>query len=293
MEKLFIWLDKNKKKDTIIILFLKLVYSIEICTYPHVILSGLLGMFLPTIWTTHQNWAIVGGVLFIVENIVFCLCEKYHDRAYNERMYSEKVLENLSILLNSMNIYIHDTIEWKKNIFIKTSEMVCEKIREDFYNIYNCRTRVSVEYTFEKEINKVQHICRKMAGRASADRLQGKQATELDKREKYFSYKIFINDKIGINHLTNDEINDEKIWYKNPSHNVNVLQYVALANSFNNRSVSFILQIDFLDDFCFGYNNTEDEVSLFVNAYLKPYLNIVSMAYLLGCSKKWKIGEPK
>ena len=53
----------------------------------------------------------------------------------------------------------------------------------------------------------------------------------------------------------------------------------------------FILQIDCLDSFVFGKNNTDKEVKKFANEYLKPYVNIISIGYLLGRNKKGIVGE--
>lgn len=291
MNCFFEWLDQNKEKDLIRIQICKIIYSIEIVTIPHVTMSAVMGIIIPILWEKVLWIAIVLLVLFISENSVFCICEKYHVKAFEDRKFAASILADQSALLNSIGIMINDTPSWRAEIFKKTCDMVCAKLHEEFKNVYKCDVRVSIEYTFEKEVNGVKDICRKMAGRCSGDRIQTKKACRLSQRDKYYSYKIFKDNIIGIHYLNREDISNGDKWYKNPNHNVEVIQYVALANSFNEQEVSFILQIDCLDSFVFGKNNTDKEVKKFANEYLKPYVNIIGIGYLLGRNKKGIVGE--
>lgn len=285
----FGWLDKNKDKDILRIQFLKLIYSIEISTTPHVVISVVLEILIPVLWTDRFILAICILLFLVLENICYCICEKYHVKKFEERKFATSILEDNSALLKSIEILINDTPSWKTEIFSKTCQMICEKIHEEFKEVYKCNVRVSVEYTFEKDQNCVNEIFRKMAGRSSDNRNQPKKATKLSSRKKYYSYKIFTENMRGINYL---EINNPpKNWYNNPSHNVKVEQYLGLAHSFNDKDVSFILQIDCLDKFNFGKDNTDEEIKRFVNSYLTPHVNIISIAYLLCKNKKGKVGE--
>ena len=73
---------------------------------------------------------------------------------------------------------------------------------------------------------------------------------------------------------------------------MNVKHYIGIAVSADNpKSVAFILQIDFLDDFSFGENNNNDDIKDFVNKYILTYVNTLKMAYLLGLNKNKKISE--
>ena len=289
--RFFEWLDCNKSKDLLRVQLCKLIYTIEIATIPHIVISAISGIIIPILWTNHFIYAIYLLIFFILENISYYICEKYHVKTFDERKFATNLLEDQSALLNSLAIMINDNQSWKTEIFKKTCDMVCTKIHEEFKNVYKCDVRVSVEYIFEKNIDGVNEICRKMAGRCSNSRSQSKRATKLISRRKYYSYKIFNENLIGIHYLVKDDIDNQEIWFKNPQHNIEVIQYVGLANSFNDQDVSFILQIDCLDNFNFGNNNTEKEMKRFVNTYLKPYVNIISIAYLLGRNKNGKVGE--
>lgn len=291
IRRFFSWLDIHKNEDHIFVQILELVYTIEICTFPHVVVSAVIGMIVPIVWGKSLGWSIFLLALFLAENVGYCICESYHDRAYEQRKLTEDILRDQSNLMSSMSILIHDTSDWKTQVFKKTSQQVCEKIREMFLVVFNSHTRVSVEYTFEKESNQNRIIYRKMAGRTSDNRSEVKKATELSSREGYYSHKIFSEKLIRTHYLTEREINDDHVWYKNPAHTAKVIQYVALVHSFNDADISFILQIDFLGRFSFGDNESGEEVEYFVNTYLKPYVNVVSIAYLLGCNENGKMDE--
>ena len=43
-----------------------------------------------------------------------------------------------------------------------------------------------------------------------------------------------------------------------------------------------VLQIDFLDDFKFGKDDTEEEIKNFVDKYSLSYVNVVTLSYLLN-----------
>jgi len=291
MSCFFDWLDKNKEKDSIIIQICKIIYTIEIKTVPHIIFTTIMGIIIPILWGEVRRFSIVLLILLVLQNIAFWICDRYHVRVFEERKFAASILADQSALLNSMTIMIHDTSTWKTEIFKKTCDMVCARLHEEFKNVYKCNVRVSIEYTFEKEFNGVKKLCRKMAGRCSGDRSQTKKATKLSNRNKYFSYKIFKENLIGIHYLKENDLKDKTKWYKNPNHSIEVIQYIALASSFNDKDVSFVLQVDCLEPFTFGEKDTYEEMKKFANVYLKPYVNMISLAYLLGRNKKGLIGE--
>lgn len=169
-------------------------------------------------------------------------------------------------------------------------DAVCSKIHEEFKEVYKCDVRVSVEYVFEKNTDNSIDTYRKMAGRYSNERVKPKKATTLSSREKYFSYKIFHNNLGGLHVLNEEDFSNPDIWYAT-EHNIKIYHYLGIANSFNDKDVVFILQIDCLQNFNFGNNNSDKDIKSFVDAYIKPYANIISVAYLLGRNKNGKVGE--
>ena len=72
-------------------------------------------------------------------------------------------------------------------------------------------------------------------------------------------------------------------------HTINVKRYVGIAvDVYDENEVKFILSIDFVDDFDFGDNNTEEEVKQFIENYLIAY---ISISYLLNLNNKKQIPE--
>ena len=169
-----------------------------------------------------------------------------------------------------MSIFVENDFNWKSKIYKTTSEMVCEKIYNIFKEVFKCETRISVEYTFQKaSATKKPEKQVRMAGRKSRHRSQTRKAIPLERKKNYYSYQIFINNNLGMNILRENEIQNDSIWYNNPDNNVNIKHYIGIAVSvFNNEEVNFILQIDFLYDFKFGKNDTEEEIKKFVDTYL-------------------------
>ena len=101
-----------------------------------------------------------------------------------------------------------------------------------------------------------------------------------------------MNNNKGMNILESKEIQNQSIWYKNPENNVDVKKYIGIAVSvLDDEKVNFILQIDLLDDFKFGRNDSEEEIKNFVDQYLLSYVNIVTLAYLLNLNSKKELNE--
>ncbi len=197
-----------------------------------------------------------------------------------------------AFLCYTLNIELKSNQQWKATIFKKISEIVCEKIQHIFKDILQCNTRVSIEYVFNKrDLNKVEKFV-KMSGRRSPNRDTCKKSILLNKRSKYYSYKLFTDNKIGINILSEDQIKQKTLWYKNPSHETDVKKYIGIAVSVqDDEHVDYILQIDCLDEIVFGKNDTNEEIALFINQYLKAYINVVSLSYSLNLNKNKQIPE--
>lgn len=219
---------------------------------------------------------------------------EYQGRLYTERKLTYEIFSEESSLIKSLVIEIENNATWKNSIFKKTSELVCEKIYRIFKEVYSCETRVSIEYTFDKSVSQTkrieQHV--KMSGRRSSHRATVKKSVPIERKNKYYSYQIFKNNNKGINILSKEKIDDATIWYKNPQNNIDIKQYIGIAvNALDETKVDFIFQIDFLDDFKFGEENSDKDIQKFIENYLMSYINIVTLAYLLNLNNKKEIGE--
>ena len=295
MNKVIKWLNNQKDEDTILTSFLELGYAIGQKSWIHSIISASSGILIPiTIEDKNCVWSIIFSIIMLLDIFYAHICNEYKNNMYILRKFSSEVLSDQSSLIKSIAIEMENNANWKKTIFKTVSGLVCEKIYRNFKDIYKCETRVSIEYVFNKTINRnsntVQHV--KMSARRSNHRATVKKSIPLSGRSQYYSYKIFTKNNKGINILTEEQIKDTNVWYKNPESSVDVKKYLGIAVSIDDKdTVKFILQIDCLDDITFGENNTDEEVKEFIERYLMTYINIVSLSYLLNMNKKKGIPE--
>lgn len=294
MNKIFQWFDKHKNEDTSFIQFLKFMYSIGQKSWIHTIISAILGIIIPILYDRGKYVSFAIFILLMILDILFAyICNEYYKSLYLKRKFSQEILTDQSSLLKSVLVEIENNNSWKSKIFKTVSDLVCEKIYQNFKEVFKCETRVSVEYVFNKNTKSAQNVKHiKMSGRRSNKRSTVKKSVIFDKRKNYYSYKIFLNNNSGVNILDEDKINDTSIWYKDPTHMTNVKKYVGIAvGVFDGNEVKFVLSIDFIDDFNFGEKNSEEEVKQFIEFYLTAYINLISISYLLNLNNKKEIPE--
>lgn len=294
MNKVWDWIDKIKNEDSGFASFLKWCYAIGKISWIHALVSAAAGILIPIFFEKNCYKSMVGAIVIAILDILYAyICNEYQMKLFISRKFTSELLEEFSSLIKSLNIFVQNETEWKSKIFRTTSEMVCEKIYSIFKEVFKCETRISVEYVFQKTIqnrNPVQHV--KMAGRKSRHRSKTRKSVPLEKKRKYYSYQIFVNNNKGMNILESEKIHDPNIWYKNLENNVDVKKYIGIAVSvLDDEKVNFILQIDFLDDFKVGKKDSEEEIKNFVDQYLLSYVNIVTLAYLLNLNSKKELNE--
>jgi len=294
MNKIWDWIDKIKNEDNGFVSFLKWCYAIGKISWIHAVISAAAGILIPIFFEMSYYKSMAVAIAFAILDILYAyICNEYQKKLFISRKFTSELLEEFSSLIKSLNIFVQNESEWKSKIFRTTSEMVCEKIYSIFKEVFKCETRISVEYVFLKTIqnrNPEQHV--KMAGRKSRHRSKTRKSIPLEKKQKYYSYQIFVNNNKGMNILESKEIQNQSIWYKNPENNVDVKKYIGIAVSvLDDEKVNFILQIDLLDDFKFGRNDSEEEIKNFVDQYLLSYVNIVTLAYLLNLNSKKELNE--
>ena len=294
MKKIYKWFDKHKNEDTSFVQFLKLMYSIGQKSWIHTMISAILGIIIPILYENETYFLFCICIIFTILDILFAyMCNEYYQISYLKRKFAQEILSDQSSLLKSVLVEIENNNSWKTKVFRTVSDLVCEKIYLNFKEVFKCETRVAVEYIFNKNTksdNNVKHI--KMSGRRSNKRSTVKKSVVFEKRKKYYSYKIFLNNNNGVNILDEEKINDGNVWYKDPSHITKVKKYVGIAvNVCDENEVKFILSIDFMDDFTFGDNNDETEVKQFIEEYLTAYINLISISYLLNLNNKKEIPE--
>ena len=184
-------------------------------------------------------------------------------------------------MINSINIEIGSNPSWKNTIFKKTSELVCEKIKQAFKSILDCDTRVSIEYVFDKPMQngKLETFVH-MSGRRSQNRDICKPPLPLRKKKEYYSYKVFVSGKQGIRLVSEEETYDPNTWFRN-SDTPDIKKIFGIAVCANGSEVAFILQIDLLEEVHFSKTNSDEDIISFVQKNLNPYITIVTQSYLL------------
>lgn len=287
------WVEEHKNDNSGFISFLKFIYAIGTNNTVMAIIASVLGIIIPIFFDLQIYLWFVLTFMLLIGGIVFnAVCTKYQEHQNKKQQIAIEALSNQNSLMNTINIEIKSNQQWKSHIFKKTSEIVCEKIQHLFKEVLHCSTRVSVEYVFNKTSkDKIErHV--KMSGRRSPNRDTCKGSKPLTSRSKYYSYYIFSSNKVGISLVSENQINAKNSkWYKNPTHNIDIKEYIGIAVSvMDESSVDFILQIDCLHKTPFGQHaksrkETEIEIETFINTYLKSYIDIVGLSYLLNLNK--------
>lgn len=151
MNKIFQWFDKHKNDDKSFIQFLKFMYSIGQKSWLHTIISAILGIIIP-IFFEKRNYVLFAIFIFLmISDILFAyICNEYYKSTYLKRKFAQEILFDQSSLLKSILIEIENNNNWKNKIFKTTSDLVCEKIYQNFKEVFKCETRVSIEYIFKK-----------------------------------------------------------------------------------------------------------------------------------------------
>lgn len=294
MDKIWEWIDNIKNEDRGVVLFLKWFYSVGKISWIHAIISTFAGILIPIFYERSQYiYMTIFSVCVILDILYAYICNEYQKKLFTNRKFTSELLEEFSSLIKSLSIYVQNEAQWKNKIYKTTSEMVCEKLYSIFRDVFKCETRISVEFIFQKtyqERKSEQYV--KMAGRKSRHRSKTRKSVPLERKNKYYSYHIFVQNNKGMNILEEDEINDSNIWYKSSDSAVDVKRYIGIAVSvFNDDKVNFILQVDFLKDFRFGKDDSQKDIQNFVDRYLLPYVNMVTLAYLLNLNGKKELIE--
>lgn len=292
IKKLYKWLDEYKNNDDVFILLLKLLYSFSIKDATHPIISMFLTVLISVLLAVDNKnaltvwfWLIVAFWLF--ETIGYNICILYQRRNFQTRKMYERIISDTDKIINSIGLFVQNNNTWKTHIFKKTCNLVSQCIYDTLYAVYGAKVRVSVEYQFTKEGEKFS----KMISRCSVHHCdpQNKSFKLVDSSKKFFQ-QVLKGNKIGVHFINKDEFVIKK-WYINEAHGKSIIikQYIGIAASINDTDVAYILQIDSLNKSLFG--DTLEEAESFADIFIKPYINIISMAYTMNTDKYGNIPE--
>ncbi len=186
MRKIKKWLDKRKIEDTTLTQILKLGYSIGQKSWIHALVSASFGIIIPILFDNKRFiWFSIFLIILFLDIIYAYICNTYQNTSYTQRKFASEILIDESSLLKSIVIEIENNNGWKDRIFKTVSDLVCEKLYQNFKEVFNCETRIAVEYIFNKNTKASQNIKHvKMSGRRSSKRSTVKRSVALENRKK-------------------------------------------------------------------------------------------------------------
>lgn len=278
-DKLFNWLNRNKDKDSLFIIILKLLYKLS-AGWVHTIINIVLAVPL-AFYYEQNNWnlfMIILTVIVIIE-FYFYIVDNYKKYKYQVQKKSALVLDEIVALTTSLDDYIVNNKDLGKGIFIHASDLVSASMYKVLKEITGCEVRISVIQQFYNNGNgrKCMMISRKSKKRTSC---QSKlMNVEYTKNKDYYYLKI-LKDNVDtyIFFETKDEI-DKNFYWKNKKKKSDIYQYIGWTEKIKTDDVAFLLQIDSMEKNAFG--NKEEQISVFADNYIYPYIQFLKHAYNL------------
>lgn len=278
-DKLFNWLNRNKDKDSLFIIILKLLYKLS-AGWVHTIINIVLTVPL-AFYYEQNNWNLFMIILTVIVIIEFCfyIVDNYKKYKYQVQKKSALVLDEIVALTTSLDDYIVNNKDLGKGIFIHASDLVSASMYKVLKEITGCEVRISVIQQFYNNGNgrKCMMISRKSKKRTSC---QSKlMNVEYTKNKDYYYLKI-LKDNVDtyIFFETKDEI-DKNFYWKNKKKKSDIYQYIGWTEKIKTDDVAFLLQIDSMEKNAFG--NKEEQISVFADNYIYPYIQFLKHAYNL------------
>lgn len=295
IDSFYDYLEKLKSKDGLLTNVAKIIFIVGKQGWVHSIISLIMGVIISRFLDKDKViFAIIFIALAVLDILWAAVCTNYHKRMYVDRRFSTQLLTEQSSLIKSLVIDIQgsERSDWRKHIFRTCSELACSKIYNIFKEVFKCETRVSVEFILEKpdKNGKLQKFVQ-MAGRKSISRDKGRKPVLIDKKEKFYSSKIFLNNNNGLNILRPSEIDNADMWFQHNNHDVKFYWGIAVC-AIEEPHVDFILQIDFFEEELDFIDKTNDEeIRKFIERNLTAYVNLINLSYLLSLNGKKQIEE--
>jgi len=276
--KIFNWVDRNKDTDTILINFLKLMYSLSFDWLKPIIdiaASVYLSYYLNPI--NYLAITIIIIILFLA-NVWYSYVNSYKNHEYKIRRNAGAVLNEISLIMTTLDDYINgESSNDGKGIFEYASDLISCSMYDVLKEITGCEIRISVIQQFH-EYNtkrKCTMISRRSKKRKSCSK-DIKLVKYIDKKDYYY-LKILFDNKETYIYLDEDDIN-EKFCTGSRRQEQKIFQYIGIPEKVKSDSdIAFLLQIDGMGKNTFGKSKCEFED--FVNNYIFPYTNFLKHAY--------------
>lgn len=277
LDKLCNWLNRNKDKDSLCFLIMKIIYKISYEWIHSVVVIVL--TLLMTEYYNIEDYLLFGiclGGIILVEIYYFVLY-RYKDYKNQVRKNSDLVLNDCVTATIALDDYINANRNSGKGIFELASNLVTTSMYKTLKEIVKCEIRISIVQQFHEKgrSRKFTMISRKSKKRTSCKKIECK--VEYSERKNYYFLKI-LKDNIDVYVFfnTKEEI-DKKFFWKNNKKRSAIYQYIGMAEKIGNDDIAFLLQIDAMEKNAFG--KTKDELSVFAENYISPYIQFLKHAY--------------
>ena len=267
---------KDKNSDSLLYIILKLLYLIGKTEWLNSLIMIIVSIFIPIAYDDNMP-LFVGLIIGVIVYFAFtqiCISYKKHSEYRSSRLF--RALDLHSETLSSVACQVESSEDWQSHFFEPTAQIVCSKIHDFFYNELKINTRVAVEYVFEtQEANDVVKNI-KMVGRQSQKRQNASRVKKLCEKSIYYIYRVFENNNVGINTLSEHQIKDKTIWYRNEKHDSDVKEYWGIAVANKNDEVAFVLEIDFLK----VTKISEKDRQKFISDYMRMFIQTLRLSFL-------------
>lgn len=279
LDKLFNWLNRNKDKDSLFIIILKLLYKLSV-GWTHTTINILLTLLLTNFFEKEKwKWFTIILIIIVLIEIWYSIINLYKKYKYQVQKKSAIVLDEIVALTTSLDDYINNDNSQGKGIFIHASDLVSASMYRVLKEITNCEVRISVIQQFYNNGTgrKCKMISRKSRKRTSCT--SKLMDVEYTKNKNYYYLKILKdNADTYIFFDTKKEI-DKMFYWKNPKKKSDIYQYIGWTEKIRTEDVAFLLQIDSMEKNAFGKG--ENQISVFANNYIYPYIQFLKHAYNL------------
>lgn len=285
MNVIFSWFDKNKNKETPIILLVKFLYSIT-NDWVFLVINIIFPIFLsPLFENKDKKMFFIILSVYVIISLWYSLVNAYKNRRNKKDKTVKMVLEESNVAITTLDNYINN--EYIDNgIFEFASDLVVSSLYNTLQNISDCEIRVSIIQQF---IDGSKKSC-VMLSRRSKTRQKSRKSQRTVKYEKnkdYYYQKILLDNKDNMI-IFNQEQVSKHFFYQNKDRKSQICQYIGIPDKNSTDDIVFILQLDAMKENAFGKNR--DEINEFYDNYVYPYICFLRHAYNIEKNLRKKEG---
>lgn len=274
MDRLFNWFEKNRNKETSIILLLKFLYSI---TYDwiYIIINIVYPFYLSHLFEKENKlFFLVALFIFVILSLWYSFVNTYKNIRHKKFRNTKMILEEFNLAVSTLDNYINN--EYSNNgIFEFASDLVTSSIYNTLQKIIECEIRVSIIQQF---IDNKKKSCVMLSRRSKLRQKSRKsqRTVKYEKKKDYYYQKILLDNKSDMIVFNEDEIN-KHFYYQNTDRKSCICQYIAIPDKNSTNDIVFILQLDAMSKNAFGSDRAE--INEFYDNYIYPYICLLRHAY--------------